>query len=60
MGLWTMGSQWTPVLGKMTENSTVFRNLTDFTVLPDNSRTVFLFFLIIFKLSNSTYGRILP
>lgn len=48
MVLWIIGSQWTPVLEKVAESSNVFRNFTVFTLLPDNSRTVFLFFLIIF------------
>lgn len=55
MGLWTRGNQWTPSLKKMAEASPIFRNFTVFTVLPDNSRTAFLFF----KFSTSTYGRIL-
>lgn len=43
MGLWTRGNQWTPSLKKMAEASPIFRNFTVFTVLPDNSRTAFLF-----------------
>lgn len=59
MRLWTTGNQWTVGLKKMTESSTVFNNFTVFTVLPDNSGTVFLFSSLFFKFSTSTYGRIL-
>lgn len=58
MRLWK-SNQWTPGLKKMAGSSTVFSNFIVFTVLPDNSGTVFLFPSLFFKISTSTYGRIL-
>lgn len=58
MGLWRIGNQWILGLKKMAESSTVFRNFTAFTVLPDNTRTIFLFSLLFLKFSTSLYGGI--
>lgn len=57
--LWTTGNKWITGLKKMEESFIVFSNFTVFTVLPDNSGTLFLFSSLFFKFSTSTYGRIL-